>query len=445
MSWCSLVLLLMSAVVEAAPRSGLSRELVRVADRARPSVVHVRVEHGAIVNPVLEEVLAHYGLPPLDREAPAGRSTGSGVVVDPSGRVLTNHHVIQGAETVQLVFDDQRRLDADVVATDPRTDIAVLQLRDPGPYPWLPLGDREDVRVGEMVVAVGSPFDFQSTVTVGVVSATGRRNLGSKEIQDYIQTDAAVNPGNSGGPLLNLRGEVIGLNTAIYSPSVEQNSGISFAIPASMLRRIVAELDDLGSVRRPWMGVYARSVEDVDGDASRSGAEITRVIADSPAEDAGLRRGDVIVRVDGEPVTSAEDFRARVRAREVGVRMELELARDGVRDFVSLEPVELSRAGVGLARLTVPTMEWAGCLVAESAEELRSHFGLAEMRGLVVARVDADTPAAKLGLLAGDVVLKVANRRVETLEDLAAVAPDQGVVGVKVARAGSEFWVLLPR
>ena len=125
--------------------------------------------------------------------------------------------------------------------------------------------------------------------------------------------------------------------------------------------------------------------------------------------------------------------------------MELELARDGVRDFVSLEPVELSRAGVGLARLTVPTMEWAGCLVAESAEELRSHFGLAEMRGLVVARVDADTPAAKLGLLAGDVVLKVANRRVETLEDLASVAPDQGVVGVKVARAGSEFWVLLPR
>ena len=190
-----------------------------------------------------------------------------------------------------------------------------------------------------------------------------------------------------------------------------------------MLRRIVAELDDLGSVRRPWMGVYARSVEDVDGDASRSGAEITRVIADSPAEDAGLRRGDVIVRVDGEPVTSAEDFRARVRAREVGVRMELELARDGVRDFVSLEPVELSRAGVGLARLTVPTMEWAGCLVAESAEELRSHFGLAEMRGLVVARVDADTPAAKLGLLAGDVVLKVANRRVETLEDLATLTP----------------------
>ena len=190
-----------------------------------------------------------------------------------------------------------------------------------------------------------------------------------------------------------------------------------------MLRRIVAALDDLGAVRRPWMGVYARSVEDVDGDASRSGAEITRVIADSPAEDAGLRRGDVIVRVDGEPVTSAEDFRARVRAREVGVRMELELARDGVRDFVSLEPVELSRAGVGLARLTVPTMEWAGCLVAESAEELRSHFGLAEMRGLVVARVDADTPAAKLGLLAGDVVLKVANRRVETLEDLATLTP----------------------
>lgn len=407
-------------------------------------MVHVQVERAPSVAPALEDLLSHYGLPELERPGSITRATGSGVIVHPDGRVLTNHHVVQGAVSVQLVFDDQRRLPADVVAADPRTDIAVLQLRDAGPFPWLALGPSRALQVGELVVAVGSPFDFQSTVTVGVVSATGRRNLSPQEIQDYIQTDAAVNPGNSGGPLLNLSGQVVGLNTAIYSPSIEQNSGISFAIPAAMLERIMAELDDRGRVRRPWVGLMTQTVEQVDGDPSRTGAEVVRVVADSPAEQAGMRRGDVIVRVEGDPVTSAADLRARVIAEEVGVPLVFDVTRDGRVSPMEIVPEDADEAGVGLDVLSVPTLEWAGALLAEPTDELRAHFGIAEDRGLIAARVEPGSAAAKLGLTAGDVILQIGKGRLDKLSDVDAAARGDGHVAAKVTRAGLPIWTLLP-
>ncbi|TNE84216.1 MAG: PDZ domain-containing protein [Deltaproteobacteria bacterium] len=438
----SLLLLVASAL--AGPPQRLSADLVEVAAAARPAVVHVQVERGPPVAPALDDLLAHYELPALARAGVASRSTGSGVIVHPDGRVLTNHHVVQGATDVQLVFDDQRRLPADVVAADPRTDIAVLQLRDPGPYPWLQLGRSRALQVGELVVAVGSPFDFQSTVTVGVVSATGRRNLSPQEIQDYIQTDAAVNPGNSGGPLLNLSGEVVGLNTAIYSPSIEQNSGISFAIPAAMLQRIVGELEERGRVRRPWVGLLTRTVEEVDGDTSRAGAEIVRVAADSPAERAGLRRGDIIVRVEGDPVTGEQDLRARVLAEEVGVPLVFDVARDGVPTRIEVSPIDTVDGGVGLDQLRMPTSEWAGALFAEPDDELRAHFGIAEERGLIAVRVERGSEAARLGLTAGDVVLQVGRTRLDGLADLDRAATGEGHVGAKLVRAGQTMWIILP-
>lgn len=422
----------------------LSADLVEVAERALPAVVHVQVERGPKVAPALDDLLAHYDLPGLKRPGPRTRSTGSGVIVHPDGRVLTNHHVVQGAVSIQLVFEDQRRLPADVVAADPRTDIAVLQLRDPGPYPWLPLGKSRALRVGELVVAVGSPFDFQSTVTVGVVSATGRRNLSPQEIQDYIQTDAAVNPGNSGGPLLNLSGEVVGLNTAIYSPAIEQNSGISFAIPASMLERITDDLDERGTVRRPWVGLFARSVEEVDGDPSRTGAEVMRVVADSPAERAGVRRGDIIVRVEGDPVTSAEDLIGRVLAEEVGVPLVFDLARDGIIAPYELLPIDAQDAGVGLEQISAPTLEWAGLLLAEPTDALRAHFGVADTTGLIAARVEPGSAAARLGFTAGDVVLQVGEKPVATLEEVRARPASTGHTAVKLQRGGHKIWTVLP-
>lgn len=440
-----LALLLALAPASAAAGSRLSADLVGVAEDALPAVVHVRVERGPKVAPALEEVLSRYELPSLHTEAASIHASGSGVIVHPDGRVLTNHHVIQGARSIQLIFEDQRRLPADVVASDPRTDIAVLQIRDPGPYPWLPLGRSRALQVGEIVVAMGSPFDFQSTVTVGVVSATGRRNLSPQEIQDYIQTDAAVNPGNSGGPLLNLSGEIVGLNTAIYSPAIDQNSGISFAIPAAMLERISTDLMELGEVRRPWVGLYTRSVEEVDGDLSRVGAEVMRVVADSPAERAGLRRGDIIVRVEGDPVTSAEDLHGRVLAEEVGAPLMVDVARDGVIEARELTPIDSKLAGVGLDQLSMPTIEWAGLLLAEPTDDLRTHFGLADARGVIAVRVEPGSEAARLGFTAGDVLLQLAGERVGSLVDVEQSRVGQGHLAVSIRRGGHQIWSLLPR
>ena len=232
----------------------LSAAVADVAAKGRAAVVHVQVEKGPAMAPALIELLRENGV-----NGPAGaqvmrEATGSGFIVSRDGRVWTNHHVVEGALSIHVVLDDQRRFAATMVGSDPRTDLAVLQIDGKGPFDTVPIGDSSAVRVGDLVLAVGNPFDFQSSVSLGVVSATGRRGLSDREIQDYIQTDAAVNPGNSGGPLLDLDGRVIGINTAIYSPGVEQNSGVSFAIPIDMAARIVADLEAGRPVSRARVG-----------------------------------------------------------------------------------------------------------------------------------------------------------------------------------------------
>jgi Do/DeqQ family serine protease len=427
----------------------VSRAISDVALRATPAVVHIQVRKSRTTAAELQELYQFYHLPPGSPEwstAVYREASGSGAIVSADGKVFTNHHVVESAVDVQVVLADQRRVPARVIGSDPRTDIAVLQIEAEGPFPWIRISDSEDVRVGEIVIAVGNPFDFQSTVTVGVVSAKGRRGLSAREIQDYIQTDAAVNPGNSGGPLLDLDGRLIGLNTAIFAPGVEQNSGISFAIPSNMVVRIAADIEARGRTRRSWVGLVTTNVEHTDTDPSRRGAEVERVMPGSPAERAGLRRGDVVIAVDDEPVPSTQALRSLVLARQVGARLRFTVQRDERSVDLDLRTAEEHAVGTALDETPVGALRWAGMAVSDTVGGLLGDLGVPMARGVIIARVEPESPAAQMGLTAGDLIVEVSRVAVMDLAQLTTllVDADSGMMVVTFERAGDRLYAILP-
>lgn len=447
LGWLAALLIYGSQAHAEGPQAllGLGQELATVAEATGPAVVRLQVSKARPLAPELDELLQRYGQvwpePPVIR----GQATGSGFIVSESGLVYTNQHVISGATRITAVLLDQRHVSARVVVQDPRTDIAVLQLDGEGPWPTVPLGESASLRVGEAVIAVGNPFEFEQTVTFGVVSAVGRRGLSPREIQDYIQTDAAVNPGNSGGPLLDARGRVIGINTAIYSPGVEQNSGISFAIPIDMVGRVVSELEEHGRALRPWVGLVVESVDEVSGDDTRRGAEVVQVLSDSPAEEAGLRRGDVVVRVDGEPVVSAAGLRSKLIAQEVGQTLSVSIDRGGETLDLSITTVERQQVDAGPDRYPEVVFGWSGLTLSDPDDEVRTHFGIPDARGVAVLRVEPESAAARFGILPGDLVVSVSEAPVYDLEALREiVAGTTGPVVVTLERSGHRLRAIVP-
>ncbi len=396
-----------------------------LAERVAPSTVHIAAIKSQGLSAGVSQILRDYRLPlPVPAGPAVGRSTGSGVILTDDGVVLTNHHVVGGANDITVTLHDKRAYRAEIIGSDPRTDVAVLQIRAEDGEVFQParLGDSDRIRIGEWVVAIGHPFDFSFTVTAGIVSARGRRNLNPREISDYIQTDAAVNPGSSGGPLFSLDGEVIGINTAIFNPGPNAaHAGISLAIPSNMARRIVGELQATGRVARAAIGVSTRD-RAATAENARPGAEITRVLADSPAEEAGLRRGDVIIAIDGEPVANSEDLRGIVLARGVDVGMRMTLERSGELRAVQVE----TRDGRDLAApdLAVPAdaMEWGGLVVAPVTDARAGRLGVSpperDPAGLIVLAVAPASAGAAAGVLPGDIVLEVQRKPIGTTAEL---------------------------
>lgn len=310
-------------------------------ERATPAVVNVSVESrgGAspAENPLLQDPFFRrfFELPDAPRRRGAV-AAGSGVIVDArQGLVVTNRHVVEGAERITVTLKDRRELEARLVGGDPGTDVALLRVEADG-LAEMPFGDSDDLLVGDLVVAIGNPFGLGQTVTSGIVSALGRGGLGSDRFEDFIQTDAPINPGNSGGPLVNTKGELVGINTAIIAPG-GGNVGIGFAAPANMVRAVMDQLLRYGEVRRGRIGV---AIQDVPPEAARTtrlgggdgqGAVITRVEVGSTAERAGLRVGDVVLSVDGTPIRSSGELRNRVGLIEVDRTVELTYLRAGER------------------------------------------------------------------------------------------------------------------
>ena len=435
-------------VAAPATAAALSHAYADVAAKAVPAVVHLKVRKCRTTAPDLQELWAYYGLPrgsPVWSDDVTREATGSGAIVTANGLVYTNHHVVESAVDLSVVLADGRVLPAHIVGSDPRTDLAVVQLDAPGPFPHLRLADSDGARVGDLVVAIGNPFEFESTVTVGVISARGRRGLSGREIQDYLQTDAAVNPGNSGGPLLDMSGDLLGINTAIFAPSAEQNSGISFAIPSNMVARVADQLEAKGHVTRSWIGVAASPVEEVAGDPTRRGAEIERVLPGSPAEKAGLRRGDVVFAVDRHPVDSAKALRADVLAHDVAQPLTVSVDRGGVPVDVPVHAVDEHAAGTALTARDPADLVWDGITLVDATPALLAALGVPAGPGVLVTRVDPTGAGARMGLVAGDRVVEVARVATPDVAALTASVAKQGKqVVVTFERQGGRLYAVLP-
>jgi serine protease Do len=429
-----------------APPAGAPMSFADLIERVRPAVVSVTVRQ----RPDAATVQVPEGLPPgfeeffrgrPGRPGPAPTSLGSGFFIDQNGTVVTNHHVIEGAEEITIRTSDGRDLPADIVGSDEPTDIAVLRVRGGGRFQYVTFDDASHVRVGDWVVAVGNPFGLDGTATAGIVSAMGRRDAGSSAYVDYMQIDAPINRGNSGGPTFDLRGNVIGVNSAIFSPT-GGNVGIGFAIPANTANAIVHQLMASGRVTRGWIGV---SIQPLDQDIARSlgldeprGALVATVVPDGPAARAGIQQGDVILSFNGQRIEDSRDLTQRVGATAIGNNSRVEVLRNGQRRTLNMRLQERPSEQTLAANAnppqdaTPPAPEQGGAGVAQSslglsvrpmtgADRTRYELGANEA-GLVVTAVEPTSDAAQKGIGPGDVILQAGGRPVRTAQDLTAAA-----------------------
>ena len=390
-------------------------------------------------------------------EAPKERTQqglGSGVIVDANGLIITNNHVVNKADEIKVFLSDKREFKAKLVGTDAKTDVAVLKIEATG-LPTVAWADSDKLEVGEFVLAVGNPFGLTQTVTLGIVSALGRA-AGIAEYEDFIQTDAAINPGNSGGALVNVRGELVGINTAIYSQS-GGNMGIGFAVPSNMAHSIMEQLVQHGKVVRGWLGV---SIQELTPELSSQfgvprdvkGVLVSDIMDDSPAKKAGFERGDVIVEYDGKPMDSPAHLRNAVAQTVVGKKVTVKLIREKKPKSIDLaiaeQPKNLSQAS---AEDSGESIAPAGLLsdidVREVNTELAGRYGLKSGdRGIVVVRVKAGSQAEEAGVREGDLVLEVNRKAVGTLksyEHVAANLPKDQAVLLLLKRQGRAIYLTL--
>lgn len=378
------------------------------------------------------------------------RSLGSGVIISPDGYLLTNNHVVDGATDIEVTLSDKREFKAHVIGTDPKTDIAVLRV-DAQNLPTLPLGDSAKVEVGDLVLALGNPFGVGQTVTMGIVSATGRGNLGIEDYEDFIQTDAAINPGNSGGALVNDGGELIGINTAIISGGSGGNQGIGFAIPVNMARTVMEEILKNGKVTRAWLGVMLQEVTPEVAKAfalsKTAGALVGDVTPGSPAAHSDIQKGDILLSVDGQPVSDANQLRLKISMMKPGTKVRLDVFRNGRKIEVPVTlgelPSDSSAAGNNAAE---PGNALQGLSIDELTPEIARELGLRPgTQGVVISGVDSASPAAEAGLQRGDVIAEVNRKPVRSVaefEQAAKQARRQPVL-LLVNRGGSTQYVVL--
>ncbi len=421
----------------------------RAAESIAPAVVSVLVEQEAGAE--MPAWMRALGGPKKKNEV---QGLGSGVIIDAdAGYILTNNHVVEDAQTVEVRLHDDRILRAEVVGTDPKTDLAVIKVRAEG-LQAAPLHEGTDLRVGQWVLAVGSPFGLTRTVTAGIVSAVGRGSMGITDYGDFIQTDAAINRGNSGGPLIDLRGRVVGINTAIFSPN-GGSSGIGFSIPSQMARVVKDQLIAHGRVRRGWMGVVmgeltADLAESFDY-AGEEGVLINDVDAQGPGYAGGIRAGDIVAQLDGEPVRDMADFRNTVAQAGPETTVKLEVWRQGRTETLSVKLGALPGSDDGPKRgpstASPAATQSLGVRLEQPDARLRRTLGLSS-GGAVITAIEPESIADEAGLRRGDVVIQVGGERASSAADaqrrLERADLDQGV-RIRVQRGPYGRFVVLRR
>lgn len=389
-----------------------------------------------------------------DHEMPRRRkeqSLGSGVIVSEDGYIITNNHVISGADEIKVVLSDRREFVGKVVGSDPKTDLAVIKIKA-SDLPTILWGDSDGIEVGEFVLAIGNPFGLNQTVTSGIVSAKGRANVGIADYEDFIQTDAAINPGNSGGALVNIRGELVGINTAIFTRSGGY-MGIGFAVPSNMARTVMDSLVKVGKVTRGWLGVY---IQDITPElakqfnlSSSQGALVSDIIENSPAEKAGFARGDVIVQYNGRDVENTGHLRNMVAQTLVGKVVEVTVIRNEEEKVLKVTigelPAEVAKGEKGEEEVGGGIFE--GVTVQNLTQEFRERLEVPDkITGVVVTSVEAGSAADEYGLKPGDVILEINKEATKTVKDfnkaIGEIKKDDGVL-LLIYREGMTIFITL--
>ena len=412
-----------------------SKAFTSVVKKVNPAVVHIRVEKttnntGGMSgggddfynNPFFEQFFG----PQFRRQQPRQfkqQAQGSGFIINKDGHLLTNNHVVEGADTITVILSDKKEVKAKLIGTDPQTDIALLKIDDGDNLPVVPLGDSDALEVGEWVIAIGNPFGLSQTVTVGIVSAKGRNRVGINDYENFIQTDAAINPGNSGGPLLNIHGEVVGINSALYTRSGGY-MGIGFAIPINMVKSIENQLNDHGKVTRGWIGV---GIQDVDENLAKSfnlkkaeGILVSEVQQGSPAEKAGLQQGDVVLRLDEKILNNVNDLRNQISLLPPKTKIVLQIIRDGKNKDVEItvgeQPADFSKTTKEIGGTS--GLKQFGLSFQNLTPDLAEQFGYKRDQGVIIKEVEPGGTAAMAGLRPGLLVDEVNKQRVHNLKEL---------------------------
>lgn len=437
--------------------------LAPMLEKVMPSVVSINVEGSTTVNtprmprnfqqffgdnspfcqdgsPFQSSPFCQGGGPGDDGQGGGGQqqkfmALGSGVIIDAAkGYVVTNNHVVDNASTIKVQLSDGRKFDAKVVGKDPRSDIALIQIQDPKNLTAIKLADSDALRVGDYTVAIGNPFGLGETVTSGIVSALGRSGLNAENYENFIQTDAAINRGNSGGALVNLNGELIGINTAILAPD-GGNIGIGFAIPSNMVKNLTAQMVQYGQVKRGELGIMGTELNSelakaMKVDAQR-GAFVSQVMANSSAAKAGIKAGDVITSLNGKPISSFAALRAEVGSMPIGSKVTLGLLRDGKPVNVSLELQQSSQNQVDSSTI------FSGIEGAEMSNK-------GQDKGVVVSNVKANSPAARIGLKKGDVIMGANQQPVKNIAELRKILDSKpSVLALNIQRGDTSIYLLM--
>jgi serine protease Do len=458
---------LMASVTLAAPQAvdarGAPESFADLAEKLLPAVVNIAstanvTEQSLTGDPQLDEFFKEF----FERSQPEGpvqeTSLGSGFLIDPDGYIVTNNHVIQGATEVTVRLQDGTELSAEVIGSDDKTDLALIKVEASAPLAYVSWGDSDAVRIGDWVVAIGNPFGLGGTVTAGIVSAR-QRDINAGPYDDFIQTDAAINRGNSGGPMFDMDGGVIGVNTAIFSPS-GGSIGIGFAIPSNQARVVIDQLREFGYTRRGWIGVRIQSVDEELAEGrgldAPVGALVANVSPGGPAEVAGIVAGDVILTFDGKSVHDMRALPKLVAETPIGKTVEVVVWRDRAEQTLNLEVGELDEEEAAAAEQPEPPtmpeqaeVPLIGLSVASLTPEIRQAFEIGEeVTGVVITEVDANSSAAEKGLQPGDVIRDVDQKPVASPADVDArvqEARDNGqrVVTLLIERRGDARWVAL--
>lgn len=358
-----------------------------------------------------------FPIPPVPKGEFKTQSLGSGVIVDKRGYILTNNHVVADMDELKVRLSDKREFDAKIIGTDPQTDLAVIKIEAENLIP-AKMGDSDKIKPGQWAIAVGNPFGLTSTVSVGVISATGRFGVGIAQYENFIQTDAAINPGNSGGPLVNIKGEIIGINTAIFTRSGGYQ-GIGFAIPINMAKAVLRDLIEKGRVTRGWLGVV---IQNIDSSLAKQfnvdvteGVLISDVQDDSPAKEAGFERGDIVIEYDGKKIADINELRNKVAQTEVGKKVNVTVLRGGKEKVLTVkigeQPADLFAIG------PFPAGKELGMTVQDLTEELARNLDYEGESGVVVSAIEQGSPADQAGIEEGDLIKEVNREKITNVKE----------------------------